>query len=203
MPPLSTLPYSNTGDMPARLKQTLVGTHVRARRKQAGLSVRALAKKTGFSPSFVSQLERGRVSPSIHSMEKLAAAVGVTLGSFFAAVGEADAGLVLSPTDRRTLNSSWSNAQIEALAPPGADCRQEAMLVTLGPKARSGKHPVAHPTEEFAYVITGRPLLRLGPDEHALRPGHSVVLRAGELRLWTNPGSRPARVLIVALRQRR
>ncbi len=50
------------------------------------MSVRMLAKQAGFSPSFMSQVENGQVSPSISSMEKIAAAVGVTLGAFLAAV---------------------------------------------------------------------------------------------------------------------
>lgn len=167
------------------------------------LSLRALAAETGFSASFVSQLERGQVSPSLHSMEKIAAALGTTLGGFFAAVGEGDGGLVVRARDRKALNSSWSHAQIEALLPAAAERGQEPLLVTLRPRGRSGKHPVAHPAEEFAYVLEGRLTLRLGPDEHSLEEGDAVVLRAGELRLWANPGAKRARVLIVGLRERR
>lgn len=136
-------------------------------------------------------------------MERIAAAVGATLGAFFSAIGQADGGLVFRARERRTLNSSWSHAQIEALLPARAERRHEPMLVTLRRRGRSGKHPVAHSTEEFAFVLEGRLTLRLGPDEHSLEAGDAVVLRAGELRLWTNPGAKRARVLIVALRDGR
>lgn len=166
------------------------------------VSLRAFAAETGFSASFVSQLERGLVSPSLHSMEKVAAALGTTPGGFFAAAGEPNDGLVVRARERKALNSSWSHAQLEALLPAAGERRQEPMLLTLRPRGRTGKHPVAHPTEEFAFVLEGRLTLRLGPDEHSLEAGDAVVLRAGELRLWANPGRRRARVLIVGLRDR-
>jgi transcriptional regulator with XRE-family HTH domain len=192
--------YSITEHMTARLKQQVVGAHVRELRKRSRLTVRALAAKTGFSPSFISQLERGEVSPSLHSMEKIAAALGKTLSSFFAALAPAAGGIVVRAGDRTSLDSSWSNAQIEALLPAGADRRQEPMLVTLRARGRSGKHPVAHRTEEFGLVLEGRVVLRLGPDEHVLCAGDAVLLQAGELRLWSNPDAKRARVLIVAIR---
>jgi transcriptional regulator with XRE-family HTH domain len=186
-----------------RLKQHAVGAHVRELRRGAGLTLRALATETRFSASFVSQLERGLVSPSIHSMEKIAGALGTTLSTLFAAVGDTDGGLVVRARERKALNSFWSHAQVEALAAVRGRGRLEPTLVTLRARGRSGKHPVAHATEEFAFVLQGHVRLRLGPDELSLEPHDAVVLRPGELRLWTNPGRKPARVLIVALRDSR
>ncbi len=47
------------------------------------MSLRALADRVDFSASFLSQIENGQCSPSISSMEKIANALGVTLGQFF------------------------------------------------------------------------------------------------------------------------
>jgi transcriptional regulator with XRE-family HTH domain len=187
---------------PTRLRQQAVGAQVRKLRKRGQLSLRGLAASTGFSPSFVSQLERGLVSPSLHSMERVATALGTTLAGFFTRLGEADAGQIVRASDRTVLQSAWSLAQLEALWPAGSTPRLEPLLLTLRPRGRSGKHPVALAAEQFAFVLAGRPQLRLGPDEYALRPGDAIGLRPGELRLWTNPGRKPARVLIVVLRER-
>jgi len=61
------------------------------------MSLRSLASRTDFSPSFISQVENGVVSPSIASMEKIAGALGVTLGEFFAAAAEGEATSALRP----------------------------------------------------------------------------------------------------------
>jgi len=182
----------------ALLKQDVVGAWVRRLRIDQGLSLRKLASRTDFSPSFISQVENGVVSPSIASMEKIATVLGVTLGEFFAAAAQGDAALVVRVADRVRMSSAWSQATIEALAPMAG--RFEPVVITLDPSGRSAKHPVAHSTEEFAYVLAGQATLTLGPEEHLLKAGDAVTLRAGELRRWENRGSAVARILIVASR---
>jgi quercetin dioxygenase-like cupin family protein len=179
------------------LKQQRVGEHVRRLRVQAGISLRMLARQTGFSASFVSQLENGRVSPSISSMEKIAAALGATLGEFFAAAAGGEGGLVIRAADRQALSSGWSKAEIEALSFARSTARLEAILVTLKAGGRSGKHPYPHPREEFAFVVQGEVVLSLGPEEHRLRRGDAATILPGELRLWRNEARAPARIVIV------
>jgi transcriptional regulator with XRE-family HTH domain len=61
-----------------------VGGRIRQLRLGVGMSVRTLATKTGFSPSLISQAEHGHVTPSIGSLERIAMAPGLSLGTFFA-----------------------------------------------------------------------------------------------------------------------
>ncbi len=181
------------------LKQEVIGRHVRQLRARAGLSARALGARTGFSASFISQMENGLVSPSIGSMQKIAAALGVTLGEFFTAAGEGATGTIVRARDRTGFESNWSSAELQLL---GASRRLEAVLITLDPGGRSGKHPASgHDHEEFAFVLKGPLALTLGPDRHALRTGDSVTFLPGELRLWENPGRASARLMLVALRR--
>lgn len=181
------------------LRQKQVGEHVRRLREQTSLSARGLASRTGFSPSFISQLENGQVSPSIHSMEKIANALGSNLGSFFGAIGPGEGGLVLRRADRKPIPSSWSNAELESLGGASGLRRLRPLLIKMAPGGRSGKHPVAPRGEEFALVLKGRVSLRLGPDAHLLAAGDSVSLLPGELRLWVNVGRSTCEILIVAL----
>jgi quercetin dioxygenase-like cupin family protein len=134
----------------------------------------------------MSQVENGQVSPSISSMQKIATAVGVTLGDFFGAVTGGEGGLIVRVAKRPGLSSAWSNAEIEALSVLGPLARVEAMLMTLRPGGRSGKRPYAYPREEFAFVIQGEVILTLGPEEYRLRRGDAATILPGELRLWRN-----------------
>jgi XRE family transcriptional regulator, regulator of sulfur utilization len=181
------------------LKQHAVGAWVRRLRMEQTISLRSLAARTDFSPSFISQLENGMVSPSIASMEKICNALGVTLGEFFAAASEGDGGMIVRPTSRLRMSSSWSQAQIEALGPM-TGCRLEPLLISLEPGGRSAKHPYPHSSEEFAFVLAGRPTLTLGPEEHELRAGDSVTIRPRELRRWENRSKSPVKILTVSLR---
>jgi transcriptional regulator with XRE-family HTH domain len=166
---------------------------------EQAMSLRSLAARTDFSPSFISQLENGTVSPSIASMEKISNALGVTLGEFFAAASSGERDLIVKPTDRLQMSSTWSQAQIEALGPMTA-CRLEPLLITLQAGGRSAKHPYPHGTEEFALVLAGRPTLTLGPEDHQLGPGDAVTIRPRELRRWENRTKSPVKILTVSIR---
>src|SRR5262245_16528226 len=181
------------------LKQEAVGAWVRRLRTERGMSLRGLAGRTRFSPSFISQVENGVVSPSIASMEKIAGALGVTLGEFFAAAAEGDPPLIVRAKQRLRLSSLWSKAAIEALGPMMGR-RLEPVQITLERGGRSAKHASPHSCEEFAYVLAGQPTLTLGPEEYLLRAGDAVTIRPQELRRWENKSSSVARILIVAAR---
>ena len=56
---------------------------VRRLRSSQGLSLQALAKRSGVSRSMISLIERGETSPTAVVLEKLAAGLGVTLPSLF------------------------------------------------------------------------------------------------------------------------
>lgn len=172
---------------------------MRRLRTEQRMSLRALASRTDFSPSFISQVENGMVSPSIASMERIARTLGVTLGEFFAALAAGDAPLVVRAKDRLQMSSLWSQASIEALSPMTGR-RLEPVLITLHPGGRSAKHPATHTAEEFAYVLEGGPTLTLGPEEHVLLAGDAVTIRPQELRRWENRGSVVARILNVSAR---
>jgi quercetin dioxygenase-like cupin family protein len=161
------------------------------------MSLRTLAKKADFSPSFMSQVENGQVSPSIASMERIATVLGVSLGQFFAAAAGGEEGLIIRSDARPALSSGWSKAEIEALSLPRPTARLEAMLITLRPGGRSGKHPSGHSREELGFVLQGEVILSLGPEEHRLRRGDAATILPGELRLWRNQGRTLARIIIV------
>ena len=63
-----------------------VGLAIRALRESKHISVRALATASGFSSSFISQVENGLASPSISSLQEIAHALGTSLGQFFNAL---------------------------------------------------------------------------------------------------------------------
>jgi transcriptional regulator with XRE-family HTH domain len=184
---------------PPRSIDAHLGEAVRRLREQRQFSLRTLAERTGFSASFMSQVENGQASPSISSMERIASALGVTLAEFFqAAQGTPPA--VVRRDSRPALSSEWSQAQLEALGTAGAGARLLPVLVTLQPGGASGRgaHPVGH--EEFALVIAGSVMLTLGEVEHTLAEGDAVTIPAGTPRRWHNGATEPTRVLMVAVR---
>ena len=179
----------------------VIGEHIRRRRLRRHVSVRAFAAQTGFSPSFISQLENGQVSPSLGSLQKIAEALGVTLGEFFAATAsDAEEDLIVRQSERRRLDSTWTDAHLEALGSMTRCRRLEPVLAIFGPGGRSGKRVHSHSREEFAFVLRGRVTLTLGDEESELVAGDAVTLPAHALHRWENTGQEPVEVLMVSSR---
>ena len=176
-----------------------LGELLRQLRTERNLSVRTLATRAGFSPSFVSQVELNQASPSIASLERLAAALGVTLGSFFrepAAGGPA----ITRSGKRQPLTSWWSRARIEPLTPMGPGQPFEAMMITIAAGGSSGKRSHAHPAHQFAIVFNGELRLTLGDEVQVLARGDGVTFGADTPHRWENSGNKPAQLVIVSSR---
>ncbi len=177
-----------------------LGEAIRRLRERNHLSLRTLAEKADFSPSFISQVENGQASPSISSLERIALALGVTLGEFFQSTEEPGP-IIVKAGERHGLNSEWSKAKLESLAHGGPGSKLEAVLVTLFPGGSSGKHPVARPYEEFAVVMSGKVTLRLGEQaQQTLEQGDAISIRPGLARQWQNDGEESTQILVVSAR---
>jgi XRE family transcriptional regulator, regulator of sulfur utilization len=179
------------------MEETKVGAAVRRLREARGLTLRAVAEQAGFSASFLSQVENEQASPSISSMERIAAALGVTLGEFFQ-TAEYSPAKVIRADSRQTLYSHWSNAKIESLANAELGRSLQAILVTLKAGGSSAKIPHPAPSEEFALVLSGSVVLSFQGQEHELGGGDAITIPPGALRSWHNAARKPTQVVIVS-----
>ncbi|HJR75713.1 MAG TPA: XRE family transcriptional regulator [Nitrospiraceae bacterium] len=176
-----------------------VGTVIRRLRHRRQLSVRGLADKCGFSPSFISQVELGRASPSIASTERITSALGVTLGEFFRSAAPS-LPAVVKVKQRPVMQSHWSRAKIEAVGSSREDSRLEPMMITLKARGTSASKPHAREVEQFAIVFRGVVALHLEDDVHVLKAGDSVSVPAGIRHYWANNSTKSVKLLIVSTR---
>src|SRR5574339_1124703 len=65
-----------------------VGTRLRELREAHNVSMRGLATASGLSANALSMIERGKTSPSVSTLYKLADALGVPITAFFGVKGE-------------------------------------------------------------------------------------------------------------------
>ena len=104
--------------------------------------------------------------------------------------------------ERRRLDSTWTDAHLEALGSMTRSRRLEPVLAIFGPGGKSGKHLHSHSREEFAYVVKGRVILTLGDEENELSPGDSVTLPAHAPHRWENRGKEIVEIVMIASRVR-
>jgi transcriptional regulator with XRE-family HTH domain len=165
-----------------------MGTRLRAKREQLGIGVRELARQIGISASFISQIERDRVSPSVQTLYQLATALGMTMGEIFTEPSAPQPGShspIVLPEERSVINLA-SGIRWERLTPV-TDPYVEFHYVVYSPGSEScgPDSLMEHGGREYGYVVSGMLGIRIGFDEYKLGPGGSVSYDASmPHRLW-------------------
>jgi transcriptional regulator with XRE-family HTH domain len=71
--------------------ETDLGARVRALRRERGLTLKGLGRLAGLSHPFLSQVERGLARPSVSSVERIAAALDVSVARLWSPPRQGDA----------------------------------------------------------------------------------------------------------------
>jgi mannose-6-phosphate isomerase-like protein (cupin superfamily) len=152
---------------------------------------------TGFSASFMSQVERGLASPSIASLERIAASLGVGLTQLFREIEPAGPA-VMTARDRHVVASAWSKATLETLGAIGGHRQVEVLLITLESGGSSGKLVHANAADLLCLILAGEARLTLDGTDHRLRAGDCTRIPPKTLHRWYNPGKRPVRLVKIS-----
>lgn len=67
-----------------------IGQRIRNYRTKSGLSQEKLAELSGCHPTYIGQLERGEKNATLESIEKIAAALNISLSKLFEKLGGED-----------------------------------------------------------------------------------------------------------------
>lgn len=65
-----------------------IGGRIRELRKQAGMKINKLAETVGIDRVYLSDIERGKHTPSLKTLEAICAVLDVSLSAFFAEEGQ-------------------------------------------------------------------------------------------------------------------
>lgn len=174
-----------------------VATAVRRLRRAARYSVRTLASRTGFSPSFISQVENALASPSIASLERIAQSLGVGLSDFFETV-RSNGPAIVKAREREVISSVWSQASLEALGTIGGQAKVEAVLITLNGDGSSGKHAHTRQTDQLGFILKGEVILTLHRSVYRLRAGDCARIPAKTPHRWSNGKGKQSQFIVIS-----
>lgn len=177
-----------------------LGERIRRIRSQRDLTLEKLAQSTGLTVSFLSQVERNAVSPSIESLQKIAKALGTNAGAFFEEDERKELTLVRKAERPRTIDEQ-RHITVETLASGLLNIRMEPRLLTLkNDRGEVGEEFSAHAAKVFGLVLEGRVEVVRGKERLSLTKGDSVFVRNPSPCTIVNAGSEQAEVLWVAFR---
>lgn len=171
-----------------------VGPRVRELRERRGLTLRALADLSGLSVNAVSLIERGQSSPTVSTLHRLAAALGVRIVDFFGPREEARVVLVRAAERGRT---ETAGTLVESLASGLAGQRIQPFLVTLDPGAGSGGEAITHGGQELVFGLEGRVDYTVDGQVYPVGEGDALLFEASLPHHWCNVTWQPARFLLI------
>jgi transcriptional regulator with XRE-family HTH domain len=182
-----------------------VGPHIRARREELRLSLRELARRVGVSASLVSQIERGKINPSVSTLYALVSELGLTMQDVFdPATGTGDrsaalGGPVTRPGERASLQLATGVAWERLTAEPAVGV--DFFKVTYAPGSASCPDDalIRHMGYEFGFVSSGRLGVQLGFDHYELEAGDAISFDSALPHRLYALGDRTAEAIWVAV----
>jgi transcriptional regulator with XRE-family HTH domain len=164
-----------------------IGSRIKSLRQSNHLTLKQLAEKVGCSDAYLSQIENGRVSPSIASLKRIAEGLKSKITDFFVESQDDDP-VVLRPDQRVTLSLERWNARIQSLVINPRNKRMHPFFTTIEPGG--GSHGLySHVGEEFGIVLKGELEIDLDGAIHLVQQNESFYYNSSQPHSWTNPGN--------------
>jgi len=186
-----------------------MGERLRQARTARGLSLRAIARRIGVSPSLISQVETGRAKPSVSTLYALANELAISLDElmFMDAPAPLEAGgeasrepaLPHDPVQRADSRASislgsgvlWERLTSESLR------NVDFLYVTYEPGGASSPADAfqRHKGQEWGYVLSGTLRVDIGFDEYVVGPGDAITFDSAVPHRLSNGGDETVRAI--------
>ena len=170
-----------------------LGTNLRNRRRELGLTLQEVAEGAGLTAGFISQLERNLTGPSISSLAAIARVLQSDLADFFAQ--PEGRSLTTEAQRRRQYALDETATQYERLSADFEGHVINGVIMHEQPGHRS--EPIHHEGEELFYVLKGSITVELDGKAIVLKAGDSIHFSSEQCHSTWNHTSDVASVLVV------
>lgn len=187
---------------------------LREARSSRALSLRALAGRIGVSPSLISQIETGKVKPSVNTLYALATELDLSIDELLfrsADSGEASDSLGSDGPPAACVQRASSRATVQ-LAPgvlwerlTGVSQRGVDFLHLVyepGSESIPAGTPHRHAGREWGFVMCGRLQVEVDSECYLLGPGDSITFESSRQHRLHNPGDEEVRAIWFVLGRR-
>jgi transcriptional regulator with XRE-family HTH domain len=157
-----------------------------------GMVIDDVARKTGLSRPYISQVETGKASPSLQTIEKLAQALDVPLTYLF--LDEAFACHVVRRAERRRVTLGEPDKLVFFLSAPNRHLEMLLLEIPAGYTAGGRTH--SHEGEECHWVLEGTIIAVQGDRRFVLDEGDSFHWDGSVPHRIENHGPKAARLLV-------
>ena len=161
--------------------------HLKDIRKSKNMTLTVLGERTGYSASFLSQIERGLNRPSIEALRKICSELDIEVASLLAGHEEVNHSTTIEtrngykifrePED--TLYQPWQSSSTVYHTLFNMPISSDNMIATkmiIEPHSSSSGQLISHNLSEINYVIRGTATIELNNEKLELNEGDAIYL---------------------------
>jgi transcriptional regulator with XRE-family HTH domain len=179
----------------------LIAHRLRELRDAQGLSLAALAERSGVSKSNISLIERGESSATATVLDKLSAALGVTVASLFEQSTDAP-----SPVSRVKDQPVWTDpgsGYVRRNLSPAVYSPIQLVEVSFPAGQRVAYETTTRDVDvhQQVWIIEGVMEVTVGESQWTLDAGDCLAMRLDQPISYHNPTAKPARYLVSLVTQ--
>jgi transcriptional regulator with XRE-family HTH domain len=180
-----------------------IGQKLRKLRLRRKVALTDLGKHTGFSASMLSQLETGRLVPTLPTLTRIAMVFDVSLEYFFSERKQQKLFAIVRAKQRMRFPDRPDKKQpayfFECLAFAAQGKAMQAYLADFPPRSAKEVDEHFHDGSEFVYVSDGSLVITFQGEDHVLKNGDSVYFDSSEAHCYRGTGKSGARALVITL----
>jgi len=170
-----------------------IGKRLREIRTRLGMSQRQLARISGVANATISQIEAGRLNPTVSMLKKVLDGFPISLSEFFADNAE-QADRIFFRADELTEIADGGVSFLQV----GANLANKTVQLIkecYQPGAGTGKHAIIHDGEECGIILRGRLQVTVGEQTAILRTGDAYYFKSNQPHNFRNPGNEPCELI--------
>lgn len=180
-----------------------LGSKIRQLRMRKKIALTELGKHTGLSASMLSQLENGKLIPTLPTLARVAMVFDVGLDYFFGSRRREGLFEVIRQDERMQFPNDPENERpaflFEVLAFKATNKPIEAYMAEFPPREEAEAFSHAHPGAELIYVLEGRLEVIYQDDVCVLEAGDSAYFDASEIHSYRGVSEAPvAKAFVVS-----
>lgn len=164
-----------------------IGQRLKVIRTGLKLSQRQLGRQAQVANATISQIEAGKLNPTVSMLKKVLDGIPVSLSEFFSDD--------IQSHDRVFFRA----AELTEIAEGGVSYRQvggnlsnrdlQLLKECYQPGAGTGKHAMTHDGEECGIILKGRLEVTVGDRSAVLREGDAYYFKSNQPHRFQNPGN--------------
>jgi len=173
--------------------QNEIGERLKGIRTRLNMSQRQLARQSGVANATISQIEAGKLNPTVSMLKKVLDGFPISLSEFF--------GDEFEVRDRVFFRAS----ELTEIADGGVSFRQvgtnlanraiQFIQECYQPGAGTGRHAITHEGEECGIILSGRLEVTVGDQVEVLRAGDAYYFKSDRPHQFRNPGNEPCELV--------